>query len=182
MRSHPRLWTWLLLAMVLLSALGLLGEKKKKSKNQANPAAMQMDEQKLPCYPGLSANDSFMPPSLLIGCPIQSCREKTLTSNPISYIDRGDPPFLIMQGKLDCLTPWQQAQELYDALHAAGVAANLVYLPTAQHADDQFNAPPNQAIVDDFLDRNLMGARRRAATPAPAATPSSSRRAAPASR
>ena len=46
MRSHPRLWTWLLLAMVLLSALGLLGEKKKKSKNQANPAAMQMDEQK----------------------------------------------------------------------------------------------------------------------------------------
>ncbi|HJW98904.1 MAG TPA: DUF1800 family protein [Terriglobales bacterium] len=46
MRSHPRLWTWLLLAMVLLSALGLLAEKKKKSKNQANPAAMQMDEQK----------------------------------------------------------------------------------------------------------------------------------------
>src|SRR5205085_5731995 len=121
---------------------------------------LTMDAQKLPCYPGLSANDSFMPPSLLIGCPIQSCRDKTLTSNPISYIDRGDPPFLIMQGKLDCLTPWQQAQELYDALHAAGVAANLVYLPTAQHADDQFNAPPNQAIVDDFLDRNLMGARR----------------------
>jgi len=47
MRSNPRLWTWLLLATVLLSTLGLLAEKKnKKSKNQANAAAMQMDEQK----------------------------------------------------------------------------------------------------------------------------------------
>jgi dipeptidyl aminopeptidase/acylaminoacyl peptidase len=143
---------------------------------------LTMDAQKLPCYPGLSANDSFMPPSLLIGCPIQSCPEKTLASNPITYLDKNDPPFLIMQGKQDCLTPWQQAQELYDALHGAGVPAHLVYLPAAAHADDQFNAPENQAIVDDFLDRNLMGVRRRAATPAPAALPSSSRSAAPPSR
>ena len=143
---------------------------------------LTMDAQKLPCYPGLSANDPFLPPSLLIGCPIQSCPDKTRTSNPITYIDRSDPAFLIMQGKQDCLTPWQQAQELYDALHLAGVPAKLVYLPTAQHADDQFSSSENQAIVDDFLDRNLMGVRRRAATPAPAAPPSSSRSAAPPSR
>ena len=98
------------------------------------------------------------------------------------YVGGNDPPFLIMQGKQDCLTPWQQAQELYDALHGAGVPAHLVYLPTAAHADDQFNSPENQATVDDLLDRNLMGARRRAATPAPAALPSSSRSAEPPSR
>ena len=47
MRSNQRLWTWLLFAMVLLSALGLVAEKKnKKSKELANAAAMQMDEQK----------------------------------------------------------------------------------------------------------------------------------------
>src|SRR5207248_5974226 len=47
MRLNQRLWIWLLLAMVLLSALGLVAEKKKrKSKDQANPSAMQMDEQK----------------------------------------------------------------------------------------------------------------------------------------
>ena len=46
MRSNQRLWSWLLLAMVLLSALGLVAEKKKKSKDRANAAAMQMDEQK----------------------------------------------------------------------------------------------------------------------------------------
>ncbi len=143
---------------------------------------LTMDAQKLPCYPGLSANDAFMPPSLLIGCPIQSCPEKTATSNPIVYADSQDPPFLIMQGKLDCLTPWQQSQELYDALQAAGVAAKLVYLPTAQHADDHFNSAANEAIIDGFLDYNLKGSRRRAATPSPAAPPSSSPSAAPASR
>jgi len=124
---------------------------------------LTMDAQKLPCYPGLSANDSWMPPSLLIGCPIQSCPDKTRTSNPIRYVDANDPPVLIMQGQRDCLTPWQQAQELYDALHAAGVPARLVYLPTAAHADDQFDSAENRAIIDEFLDRNLMGVRRRAA-------------------
>src|SRR5437588_6682748 len=48
MRSNQRLWTWLLLATILLSALGLAAgdKKKKKSREQANAAAMQMDEPK----------------------------------------------------------------------------------------------------------------------------------------
>ena len=126
---------------------------------------LKMDEQKLPCYPGLSANASFMPPSLLMGCAIQSCKEKTMTSNPITYITPDNPPFLIMQGKADCLVPWQQSQMLYDALRGAGVPATLVLLPTAGHADDQFDDAANAAIVDAFLDRTLKGIapRRRAA-------------------
>jgi acetyl esterase/lipase len=123
---------------------------------------LKMDEQKLPCYPGLSANASYMPPSLLMGCPIQQCREKTATSNPINYIEPTDPPFLIMQGQLDCLTPWQQSKILYDALIAKGVDATLVLLPTAQHADAQFNEPKYQQMVDEFLDRTMKPARRRA--------------------
>lgn len=122
---------------------------------------LKMDEQKLPCYPGLSANASFMPPSLLMGCPIQQCRDKTATSNPINYIKPNDPPFLIMQGQLDCLVPWQQSKILYDALIANGVNASLVLLPNAQHADAQFNEPQYELMVDHFLDRTLRGARRR---------------------
>jgi acetyl esterase/lipase len=129
---------------------------------------LKMDEQKLPCYPGLSANASYMPPSLLMGCAIQSCKEKTMTANPITYVTPDDPPFLIMQGKADCLVPWQQSQMLYDALVARGVEAKLVYLETAEHADKQFDSEANQAIVDAFLDRTVKGAsvmtaKRRAA-------------------
>lgn len=126
---------------------------------------LAMDAQKLPCYPGLSANASYMPPSLLMGCAIQSCQEKTMTANPITYVTPDDPPFLIMQGQADCLVPRQQSQLLYDALRASGVNATLVLLPTAGHADDQFDDAPNAAIVDAFLDRTLKGTmpRRRAA-------------------
>ena len=127
---------------------------------------LQMDAQKLPCYPGLSANASWMPPSLLMGCAIQTCKQKTMAANPITYITPDDPPFLIVQGKADCLVPWQQSQILYDALKAGGVDATLVYLPTAGHADDQFDEPQNEAIVDAFIDRTLKGpslmTRRRA--------------------
>jgi len=127
---------------------------------------LKIDEQKLPCYGNLSANSPFMPPSLLMGCPIQECKDKTATSNPINYISPDDPPFLIMQGQLDCLTPWQQSKMLYDALREDGVDATLYLLPTAQHADDQFNDQQYQQIISDFLDRNLRGPirmRRRAA-------------------
>lgn len=127
---------------------------------------LKIDEQKLPCYGNLSANSPFMPPSLLMGCPIQECKDKTVTSNPINYITPDDPPFLIMQGQLDCLTPWQQSQMLYDALRADGVTASLYLLPTAQHADSQFDQQQYQQIISDFLDRNLRGpirVRRRAA-------------------
>jgi hypothetical protein len=47
-----------------------------------------------------------------------------------------------------------------------GVAAVLYLLPTAEHADDQFNQTQWQKVVDEFLDLNLHApliARRRAA-------------------
>jgi len=126
---------------------------------------LKMDEEKLPCYGNLSANSPYMPPSLLMGCPIQECEEKTATSNPINYVTSDAPPFLIMQGKLDCLTPWMQSQMLYDALRAKGVQATLYLLPTAQHADSQFDEQQYRQIVSDFFDQYLRGAlpmRRRA--------------------
>jgi len=127
---------------------------------------LKIDEQKLPCYGNLSANSPLMPPSLLMGCAIQDCKEKTMTSNPINYITPDDPPFLILQGKADCLTPWQQSQMLYDALVANGVKAELHLLPTAEHADHQFDDQEWKQTISDFLDANLRGAtprpRRRA--------------------
>jgi acetyl esterase/lipase len=127
---------------------------------------LKMNSQKLPCYGSISADAPYMPPSLLMGCPIQECRDKTMTASPMTYITRDDPPFLIMQGMLDCLVPWQQSQDLYDALRSNGNSAQLVLLPTAQHADDQFNELQYQQTISDFLDNNLRGPiacmRRRA--------------------
>jgi acetyl esterase/lipase len=126
----------------------------------------KMDEQKLPGTP-LDGNAAFMPPSLLLGCPIQSCLDKAATANPINYVSADDPPFLILQGLLDVLCPWQQSQMLYDALKRKNVAVEYHLLPTAQHADKQFDEQQWQQTISDFLDKNLRGPlplRRRAAS------------------
>jgi len=117
-----------------------------------------MNDQKLPCY-GLDANAPYMPPSLLMGCPIQQCKEKTATSNPINYITRDDPPFLIMQGTADCLTPYQQSVMLNDALKAHGIDSTLYLVAGAQHSDPIFTSPPYAQIVDAWLDAHLRDAR-----------------------
>ena len=127
---------------------------------------LKMQEQALPC--GLpDGNLWYMPPSLLMGCPIQTCKEKTMTASPMTYITPDDPPFLIVQGMLDCLTPWRQSVMLHEALEAKGVESTLVLLPNGEHGGDVFDQQQYKQMVSDFLDRHLRGpltaAKRRAA-------------------
>jgi acetyl esterase/lipase len=127
---------------------------------------LRLDEQKLPCIP-LDGNATYMPPSLLMGCPIQQCREKTATANPITYVTPDDPPFLIMHGMLDCLVPFQQSVLLHAALEANGVSSTLILIPAGEHGGNKFDEQKYKEAVSEFLDRNLRGPvappRRRAA-------------------
>lgn len=113
---------------------------------------LELEEQKLPCIP-LDANAPNMPPSLLMGCPIQQCKEKTATANPVTYITPDDPPFLIVHGMLDCLVPWRQSVLLHDALTAGGVNSRLILIPNGEHGGRAFSS--YESTVDDFLDKHL---------------------------
>jgi acetyl esterase/lipase len=74
------------------------------------------------------------PESALMGCALPKCPPAQLrAANPITYISAQTPPFLIMHGKADGSVPWQQSQELYDALKARGVEAQLILVPDADH-------------------------------------------------
>jgi acetyl esterase/lipase len=117
---------------------------------------LQMEAQKLPCIP-LNGNAAFMPPSLLMGCPIQQCREKTATANPMTYVTPDDPPFFIMQGMLDCLVPFQQSVMLHDALVQGGASSQLVLVPNGDHGGKAFDEPKYKQLVDEFLDTKLRG-------------------------
>ncbi|MFL6248670.1 MAG: alpha/beta hydrolase fold domain-containing protein [Thermoanaerobaculia bacterium] len=126
---------------------------------------LRLEQDKLPCIP-LNGNAAFMPPSLLMGCAIQQCKERTQTANPMTYVTPDDPKFLIMHGTLDCLVPYTQSVALFDKLEENGVDSQLVLIPGGDHGGDVFNEAKYQQIVDDFLDTNLRGpvvARRRAA-------------------
>ena len=128
---------------------------------------LKLEDQKIPCIP-LDGNASYMPPSLLMGCPIQLCKAKTATANPITYVTPEDPPFLILHGLLDCLVPWRQSEMLHDALEAMNVPSTFHILPDGDHGGEMFSEQKYKQITSDFLDRYLRGpiapasSRRRA--------------------
>lgn len=117
---------------------------------------LRLEADKIPCIP-LNGDSAYMPHSLLMGCPVQQCAEKARTASPMTYVTRDDPPFLIMQGMLDCLVSYKQSIALHEALEAGGVDSRLVLIPNGDHGGRVFNEPKYQQMVDDFLDTRLRG-------------------------
>ena len=62
---------------------------------------------------------SASPESRLIGGAIQENVEKVGRANPIKYVTKDAPPFLIVHGEQDPLVPCHQSELLYEALKRA---------------------------------------------------------------
>jgi acetyl esterase/lipase len=104
------------------------------------------------CQKSLVHNVPESPESLLLGCTITSCPEKVKAANPIAYVGKDDPPFLILHGTADCSVAPAESQLLFDALLKAGVRASLHLLPGLAHGDRRFVTPENEKLVNDFID------------------------------
>jgi acetyl esterase/lipase len=101
------------------------------------------------------------PESQLIGGAIQENKKQTLTADPISYVDKGDVPFLIMHGTKDMLVPYNQSVLLHNALQKAGVSSILLtveggghgggkgVLPERFRAFVEFHLHGKKGIIDD---------------------------------
>lgn len=122
---------------------------------------LQMDAQVLQnvlCSPDSAThNKPDSPESELMGGPIQNIPEIVQTANPITYVGKQAPPFLLQHGTADCVVPPQQSQILYDALLPLIGADNieLVYLTDAKHADRRFPQAENMRLVVQFFDKHL---------------------------
>lgn len=92
------------------------------------------------------------PESLLIGGAIQRNKRKAAAANPVTYVSKADPPFLIMHGNRDNLVPYQQSELLRDALQSAGVPVTLKIIEGAGHG---FGGPEVYRTVEEFLDAQL---------------------------
>lgn len=99
------------------------------------------------------------PESRLLGGPVQEKRELARTANPLTYIDRNDPPFLIMHGDNDQLVPLGQSVILAKALIDAGVEVTMKTIPGAGHEGPQFRNAESQRLIEDFLSRKLQAAK-----------------------
>jgi acetyl esterase/lipase len=99
--------------------------------------------------------DADSPESRLIGGPIGQNVEKAQRANPIRYITKDDPPFLIMHGDKDPLVPWQQSQILADALKKAGVPVQFHIVPGGGHGSPGFRTQEVKDLLYDFFVKNL---------------------------
>ena len=92
------------------------------------------------------------PESRLVGGALQENKEKVARANPITYVSKDDPPFLIMHGDKDNLVPHHQSELLRDALKKAGVD---VTFKTVEGAGHGFGGPQVMKMVEEFFDKHL---------------------------
>lgn len=89
------------------------------------------------------------------GGSINSDPAKAQKANPITYIDKKDPAFLIFHGTNDNLVSVYESQILYENLKKAGVPAQLVYVQDGTHGGAEFYQPEIMDMVANFFTEKL---------------------------
>ena len=80
---------------------------------------------------------------------------KQILINRNDRLNRGDPPFLIIQGEKDESVNPEQAKTLNDWLKRADIPHDLIIVPGAPHYGSMFDAADIRAKVLDYLDKYL---------------------------
>ncbi|HYO84429.1 MAG TPA: alpha/beta hydrolase [Bryobacteraceae bacterium] len=112
-------------------------------------------------FPGKMDHDApDSPESQLLGGPVQQKKDKAARANPITYVSRDDPPFLIVHGDADPLVPMNQSELLDAALRTAGVPVTFRRLSGAGHGGPQFETPEILDQITRFFDAHLKGSVR----------------------
>jgi len=89
---------------------------------------------------GNDSKDPKNPINLLLGGTVTDKPDLAKEASPITYIDKNDPPFLIVQGEKDESVNPDQATALNTRLASAGVKSELIIVPGAPHYGVMFDA------------------------------------------
>jgi acetyl esterase/lipase len=82
----------------------------------------------------LSRDEADAPEWRLLGCFAAQCPSAQIAAaSPITYVDKKDPPLLLIAGSDDTTVPSRQTVEMADRLEAMGVAHQLLMLPGVNH-------------------------------------------------
>jgi len=75
------------------------------------------------------------PVTRYLGCSGAACSdEKVALASAIRYVDRSDPPFLLIHGALDKTVSVEQSRAFHEALRAKGVRSELLVIPDVDHS------------------------------------------------
>lgn len=88
-----------------------------------------------------------------MGGPVKENKKKARAASPVSYVDKHDPPFLIMHGDNDELVPLSESEILDKLLQQSGVESELIIVQGAGHGF--FKDMEQHRQVTDFFSRQL---------------------------
>lgn len=106
---------------------------------------------------GGSHDDAKSPESKLIGGAVRDNKDKAAKANPIAYVTKDAPPFLIIHGDKDPAVPYSQSELLLDALKKNKVDAVLITVKGGGHGGPAFMGGENGKRIAEFFEKYLMG-------------------------
>ena len=104
-------------------------------------------------FPG--ASDPKSPESILIGATPLSRPDLAKAASPVTYVDKNDPPFLIVHGEKDDIVSNKHSHLLSSWLNVVGVENELLIVKDAPHFGVMFDADEVRNKVMTFLNENL---------------------------
>lgn len=105
--------------------------------------------------PGPATNDPRDPVAILLGALPVDRPDLAKRASPVTYVDKNDPPFLIVQGEKDESVPNTQSRILHSWLGLAGVKNELIIVPNAPHYGEMFDADNIRERVFAVLKENM---------------------------
>jgi acetyl esterase/lipase len=102
-----------------------------------------------------AANNARSPVAQLLGAIPVEQPDLAKRASPVTYVDKGDPPFFIVNGEKDESVPNTLSRLLSGWLKVTGVANELIIVPGAPHYGPMFDSPEIRQRLFAFLRRNL---------------------------
>jgi acetyl esterase/lipase len=104
-------------------------------------------------FPG--ASDEKSPEALLIGAAPLARPDLAKVASPVTYVDKDDPPFLIIHGEKDELVSTKQSRLLSAWLNVVDVQHELIIVKDAPHFGVMFASDEVRNKVITFLSKSL---------------------------
>ena len=98
-----------------------------------------------------SSEDPKSPESILLGAAPLDRPDLAKIASPATYVDKNDPPFLIIHGEKDESVPYQQSKLLSGWLTVKGVKNELIIVQDAPHYGVMFDVEGVREKVLEFL-------------------------------
>lgn len=99
--------------------------------------------------------DPKNPINLLLGGTVADKPKLAREASPISWIDRNDPPFLIIQGEKDESVNPDQAKELSAHLRHYHIPNEVIIVPGAPHYGPMFDAENIRKKILEYLNKYM---------------------------